>query len=562
MLTLCLATAIFGFSHSSHGLASIDTSYKWFYLQADLSKQPDVDKATKAIDSAAQAGYNGVIFEDATLETGPTVTPAYNAALQQIVGQAKRLNIELIPSISPIGSAEAFLSRDPSIVESMPCKSVRFTLTTGLLKPSEPVTPIVNGGFDAFTGDLPTGFTGTHQLDVKVAQDTAVKHGGASSLRVDGQPTSVAGKGGVAYKQALVVRPWHQYRISIWTKATKAVGASLDLSILSSAGRQIGFMRWNNTPDWTKNDMLFNSQDETNASLSIVVQPVPDAQVWLDDLTFEDVGLLNITRRGNCPVVIRGDDGVIYNEGLDVNKVVDPFYTPANWTGRFDISHATPTPTVGPISRIHEGQSVLMDYYAAAIVDGGATICPNESRTRAALRAEVKKVVGLTHPHFVLLKISNVRALGWDPGCEATGLTAGEIISKFVKDETGLIRSVDKSVQIVLPSDMFDPNDNALDQFFLMKGSAAGSIKGVPKDAIILNSNFTHPAESLGFFAGQGYQQVLWGYNDNADHIKSISDWEKIAGNMQGIKGYAYVTRTGDYSHLTDFSQFAAAGAR
>src|ERR1019366_9514501 len=103
----------------------------------------------------------------------------------------------------------------------------------------------------------------------------------------------------------------------------KAAGAYVGISILSSSGRQIGFMTWNNTPDWTKNDMVFNSQDDNTFGMAITIQPVPDAQIWLDDLTIEDVGLLNVTRRGNCPVVIRGDDGVIFNEGVDLDKVVD-----------------------------------------------------------------------------------------------------------------------------------------------------------------------------------------------------------------------------------------------
>jgi len=135
-------------------------------------------------------------------------------------------------------------------------------------------------------------------------------------------------------------------------------------------------------------------------------------------------------------------------------------------------------------------------------------------------------------------------------------------VAKFVADECALVRSVDKSIQIATFSDMFDPNQNALDQFFLMKGSAAGSIKGVPKDAIIANCNFLHPSESLGFFEEQGFKQILWGYNDNADHIIPVSDWAKLASGKPGIKGFAYVTRSDDYTHLADFKQAATGGPK
>lgn len=558
MIIFCLAAAVMRHPR----MPVIDTSYRWLYLHADLSKQPELDKSIKTIDEAAHVGYNGVVFEDPQMESGPTVTPAYNTALQSVVTEAKKQNIELIPAIAPIGSPDAFLARDPSLAESMPCRNVRYTVTNGVMKGSDPAIPIVNGTFDAFTGEVPNGFTATHQQDVKVGPDTAVKHGGASSLRVDGQPTSKAGQGGVTYKQTLVLRPWHQYRISVWTKANNSAGAALNLSILSATGHPIAFLDWNNTPDWTKNDLIFNSQDDGSTTLSIVVQPLPNSQIWIDDLTLEDVGFLNITRRANCPVIIHGDDGVIYREVTDLNKLIDPFYPSGAFSGIYDIVHPAPTPTVSPLSRIHEGQTVLLDFYAPIIVGGRATICPSESKTRAALRSEIQKVIGLIHPHTVLLNVSNVRSLGWDPGCEASGMTAGEIIAKFMRDETILVHSFDKTIQIATFSDMFDPNGNALDQFFLMKGSATDSIDGVSKDTLILNCNYLHPTESLGFFAGQGYTQILWGFNDNVNPTIPIADWEKIASSLQGIKGFAYATTAGDYSHLADFKKSATDAAK
>ena len=38
-----------------------------------------------------------------------------------------------------------------------------------------------------------------------------------------------------------------------------------------------------------------------------------------------------------------------------------------------------------------------------------------------------------------------------------------------------------------------------------------------------------------------------------------IDKWIKIASDAKGIRGYMFVTSTGDYSHLADFAKAASA---
>jgi len=552
MVGLCLATLLLGVPQTS-----VDTSYRWFSLTANLQQPPDLDKAIRTIDAAANDGYNGVVFRDPSLDSLTSISPAYKAALEQAVAEARKNKMEFIPSIAAIGDSENILDRNPSLAESMPCRDVRFTITNGQLKPSDPVTPVVNGGLETFAGELPTGFTGAHGTDMTMAADNATHHGGAMALRVDGLATALAGKGGVSLRQSIAVRPWHQYRLSVWTKATATKGAKVLLNALGAAGQFLNSTEWHNTPDWVKNDTVFDSLGESQITMEILVQPLPNAKIWIDDLTLEDVGIMNVTRRDDCPVVIKGDDGIFYNENIDVAQIADPFHVAGMGPGHIDGSHAIPFAVPGTNGRLHEGQTVLMDYYAAVLANGVPVLCVNEPKSKALIKADIKRVIDLIHPKTLLFDVADVRSLGWDPACEGTGKNGGEMLGGLIRDEEAMAKSFDPSIQIATYGDMFNPSQNSLDQYYLMKSGTTGSLRSVPKDVIIVNGDFAHASQSLTFFAQAGYKQILWGYRDDHDAMAQIVQWQKLGAGVKGIQGFGYATQVDDYSHLADFVQAA-----
>ena len=561
MFILNLASILLGGLCPSPSQATPEPSYRWFQLEVNLQQPAELDKAVKAIDDAAAAGYNGVIFKDPTLQSGSRFSPAYVSALTKVTGEAKKTNIEFIPSIAPIGSASGLLQGNLSLAEAMPYKNVHFTVTGGHLKPSDPLPPVTNGGFDTFAGDLPTGFKAAAHPGVAAFQDTAMKHGGAASLRVEAQ-AAIQPANTVMYEQALIVQPWHQYRLGIWTKTLTAPTAKVTLKPLSPAGVLMAYHDWPNTPDWAKSVMVFNSQDNSTINIQLLVQPMAaNAKVWIDDLTIEDVGILNITRRDDCPLVIRGDDGAIYNEYVDVDDVNDKFVPPGSTTPQFDITHDPKPITVLGNSRLKETQQIVLDYYAAILVDNKPTLCFNSPTARSILRNEVRRVIALTHPHFVFFDVKDVMALGWDPACEATGKTTGEMLADFLKNETENVKSIDSKIQVATYTNMYDPNANSKDSYFYARGGTSGSIIGVPKGTIFLNDNFASGVPSLGYFARLGYSQILLGFFDNADGVPTIDKWEKTAVGTKNILGFGYISPKGDYSHLSDFAHTAASVA-
>ena len=77
-----------------------------------------------------------------------------------------------------------------------------------------------------------------------------------------------------------------------------------------------------------------------------------------------------------------------------------------------------------------------------------------------------------------------------------------------------IVRDLDPKANIVIWSDMFDPNHNAVDRYYAVNGSLKGSWEGLPADVTIVNWNSGKAADSLKFFAGRGHKQILAGFYD------------------------------------------------
>ena len=78
--------------------------------------------------------------------------------------------------------------------------------------------------------------------------------------------------------------------------------------------------------------------------------------IWLDELTLEELPLVNVLRRDGCPLVVTSDDGrTVYVEGKDFRPIRDPKLGQVPYTGEYDFDH--PGPPVGLIqgSRIKDG---------------------------------------------------------------------------------------------------------------------------------------------------------------------------------------------------------------
>jgi hypothetical protein len=113
---------------------------------------------------------------------------------------------------------------------------------------------------------------------------------------------------------------------------------------------------------------------------------------------------------------------------------------------------------------------------------------------------------------------------------------------------------------------MFDPNMNAVDNYYLVEGDLTGSWTGLPADVILMNWNLSALNTSAAWFAGLNpqqpvaHQQVIAGYYDSGNGATSATTELAQVSGVPGVIGLMYTTWQDDYSQLGAFAGAVRAG--
>jgi hypothetical protein len=152
-----------------------------------------------------------------------------------------------------------------------------------------------------------------------------------------------------------------------------------------------------------------------------------------------------------------------------------------------------------------------------------------------------------------MMSHDEIRVLNWCEACQKRKLTAGQILAENVRECAKILREVNPGGRIYVWSDMFDPNHNAHDDYYLVRGTLAGSWEGLEKDVIVVPWYFEKRAESLKFFANRGHAQVIAGYYDH--NPAQIKEWLKAADGVPNVRGVMYTTWQQKYGDLEKFAE-------
>jgi hypothetical protein len=108
----------------------------------------------------------------------------------------------------------------------------------------------------------------------------------------------------------------------------------------------------------------------------------------------------------------------------------------------------------------------------------------------------------------------------------------GRLLADNVRRCVALVKEVNPKARLVIWSDMFDPNHNAVERYYLVNGPLTGSWEGLPREVIVANWNGGKRSESLRWFAGRGHEQVIAGYYD--DGLEDFRRWDEAARGVSG----------------------------
>ncbi len=532
-------------------------THRWFYLQTNFLTDANVTHAQDLLKRAKVAGYNGMVVTDSKFDTlgtmPPTISRDYLQHVQAVKQTAKDLGIDVYPVVCTIGYEGGALYQDPQLAEALPVQNAPFAAHDGLLSAASEVA-LKNGDFEQSHDNTFNGWNYQDSPGDITFSDTTEKHSGMGSVRMQAFE-----KGNARVIQSLTTKPHQWLHLSVWAKTRDFDATSTARALaLGENGKTLDWVRWpiQPTQDWTHYDTAFNTGDNTKINVYFGVWGGHKGQLWWDDAEIESAGLFNLVRRPGAPFSVRGTDGTVYEEGRDFEPARDEKTGDVPWPGNYDDWHDSPTIKLTPNSRIKDGQTVQVSYYAVQKVDEGSVApCLSEPKTFEIMREQVKRVVALWQPQGLMLGPDEIRQLGTCEACQKSGKTAAQILADAAKQCVAMAREANPRGEVWIWSDMFDPNHNAHDNYYLVNGSLDGSWQGLDKSVGIMNWNFDSRDKSLAFFEAQGHPQIISGFYDAGND--QIKQWMTSAKPIPGVEGAMYTTWNNDYSQLEDFAHSA-----
>jgi hypothetical protein len=437
---------------------------------------------------------------------------------------ADSLGLRIVPTLFAIGRSNSLMALDPNLAEGLPVVDAPFVVKQGVAVPMTDPPVLLS--------DKP------RWVD--------------PGVRVDGRHATIENNLWRArWIYDLDVHPWRVYRVSVWIRTENYRGRPL-VRVLDAAKHPLCLFERlpvERTQDWTRHDIVFHTFDNAKVALYFGVWRRARGRVEFRDWTIEECGPVNLVRRAGLPFIVRGQDGTVYQEGVDYEPVSDRLMGNAPWPGEYDLWHEPPQ----VLTRLPDGTRLSLSWHQAGVVNAGeVTCCLSDTGTYSRFADESRRVRELFGSEGYMMQIDESRVMNQDSLCRKRSLDAGSLLADAARRCTSMLAGS----RVYVWNDMFDPYHNAVDHYALVRGDLAGAWEGLSPEVCVVNWNGGKQAEkSLRFFAGRGHKQILAGYYDGEPD--AISRWLRVARNIPGIEGVMYTTWRNDYDRLEDFAQAA-----
>lgn len=505
----------------------------WMYCAQNLWVDKNIDNLEQLFVRASKVGYTHVLLTDSKFSKLDDMDARYFKNVERVKKLAADNHLELVPALFPIGYSNDILWHDPNLIEGLPVRDVELEVRNGVAQLAAPKQPLLKGGDFA---DLKQW--GWHD-------DTVRGDSGAVVIRnANGKVSRIV--------QSLSLKPFHRYHLSIQIKTLDFKGSPEIKILADNRSLQENHLGVKPTQDWTTHHVVFDSVDHTNANLYLGSWDPWSGELWFKDAKLEESIFVNLIRRPGAPLTIMEGDSHLLQEGTDFVPLSDPKMGRKLWPGSYDIFHEPPQLKV--TQNVPEGARLKVScYHAVTVYDDQANICPSEPKTYDLLRDQAKRLNAAFGAKGYMMSHDEIRVLNWCAACQARKLSAGQILADNVSKCVKILRETAPGARIYVWSDMFDPNHNAHDNYYLVRGTLSGSWEGLDKDITILPWHFEKRSESLRFFAERGHHQVIAGYYDHAP--AQIKDWLKAGNGLPGIDGVMYTTWASNFSDLEKFAE-------
>lgn len=539
---------------SAGPLFGADVKEKWLYLGGSFNSEQNVTRFISIMNDAKKSGVTHIAAAEGVCNRPDNAPKEYPEYVQRVLAEAKKLDMKVVPHVYPIGYGGSWLWYDGNLGAGIPARNVPFIVQNGSAGPApDPDLQLKNGGFENADGDQLANWQQPSPGQLTFV-DKEVKHGGNSSLRING-------KGTARVSQTFNVKPYQYYRLTVWTKAQdlQADSESFLGSTLSGSKRRPIYANLGvrNNEDWTKHELTFNTFEGGELKFSIGVSDGQKGTLWVDDLTIEPAGLLHVLRREMCPLKVTSEDGAtVYEEGKDFKPVADPSVAAKPFNGyRFD--HVGPKIELTDNSRIKAGQKLLVSFFHPGRIYGSQTVISiQDPKVFELMDKQAQYMAKVWNTYGYFMKQDEVRAGGYEVQPNGESLTSGQLLARQTKLGYDLIKKYQPSAKVYAWSDMYTPFHNARPgPYYYANGDWTGAWEGLPSDVIIMNWH-SPTSQNIKWFADRGHEQVLCGYYDvkgTEGLKKNILNWMKVSEGTPKIDGIMYTTWTNNYANMAEF---------
>jgi hypothetical protein len=526
------------------------------YLSATAPGEPMRSEAM--IDAAVAAGYTGLALWDSSVYY--LDRPGWDATnLQTVVNYAVSKGLKVLPSTAEYGYSNDVLSYNPNLAEGELVSGAQFMVASGS---SGTVLSLINSLPPVQNGDFENGGTGWFSTgDACLGVDTTVGHGGSDSAKLSATSANCR----LTYPLTLI--PGRMYHTQFWVQSQGFANNQMDVEVLdfdiqpgTTITRVTEPVTVAATQGWTEYDFSFYSNESTTVTLYLGVWGGFEGTLWVDDVLVEETALVNVLRRGGTPLRVYDAQGTTYTEGTDYAAIRDPIMV--DNPGTYDYWHTPPTVTIPSGSRLAMGQTVSIDHYTVIpSIDGDVGICLTEPAVQQFIHDNAVLMRGIfPKGSGLFLSYDEMRHMNTCELCRSQRLDAGPLLAGNVETIWQALLGVDPGVQGYVWNDMFDPNANAVSDYYFVSGDIAGSWVGLPPGMIVMNWNLGSLTSSLTWFSGKSpgqphaFQQIIAGYYDSGDGASSATSEMTAAMGVPGVIGAMYTTWEDDYTQLGSYA--------
>lgn len=569
-IVLLLAAFLAGVAAAGEPAGKERWQKRWVYISNNLYVNENIPKIEAILKRAKKAGYNGVLFADYKMFTWWQLGAAdrWKANAGKLRRITRGLGLELNVAVFPFGYAGSLLWHDVNLASGMPVTGAPLVAKRGILEPVQ-TAAFRNGSFEDFQDNKARGYSFQDNAGESSFIDReVVKHGKVSLRFEDVGKVNKHGHGRIS--QQIAVKPWQQYRIRAWMK-TENLTASAAKIIVLAGGRNLqhqylSVKRGNRfrpvgrprglTTDWIEQRVAFNSLDNASVRIYLGLWGGTTGKIWWDDVRVDAVPTLNLLRRDSLPVKIVGEDGAVYKEGRDYERIEDPKLGRQRWAGSFFTRQDPPAIKLTKDSRIQEGQKVLFSGFHTSLVLSAQVNCSLDDEKVFELCAlQMRKTKSALSPDGYFMSHDEIRCAGWEPDQVKRFKTSGELFAYNIKRCYEIARKEGGGKPIYVWSDMYDPNHNAHGNFYLVNNTIAGSWKGLDRNVIVMKwggGKIARPG--LKFFAERGHKQMIAGYYDG-NVRNNHKMWMEAAKDVPNVIGVMYTTWANNYRDLEQFAK-------